>query len=43
LDKAVAAVEDLFSIVTGREPSVTPEMDAFSNEITVTSAKRDVT
>jgi dihydroflavonol-4-reductase len=52
LDKPIAAREsplflvkgvaagDLLSIMTGREPSVTPEMaDAFSREITVTAAK----
>jgi nucleoside-diphosphate-sugar epimerase len=40
LVKAVAAVGDFISGMTGREPAVTPEMaDAFAREITVTAAK----
>lgn len=40
LVKAVAAIGDCFSTLTGREPSITPEMaDAFGREITVTAAK----
>lgn len=40
LVKAVAAAGDFISTLTGREPSVTPEMaDAFGREITVTAAK----
>ncbi|HEX6550872.1 MAG TPA: NAD-dependent epimerase/dehydratase family protein, partial [Gammaproteobacteria bacterium] len=45
LVKTVAAVGDLVSTLTGREPSVTPEMaDAFGRDITVTAdkAKRDL-
>lgn len=45
LVKTVAAIGDVVSNLTGREPSVTPEMaDAFAREITVTAdkAKRDL-
>lgn len=45
LIKAVARVGDFAGAITGREPSVTPEMaDAFAREITVTAdkAKRDL-
>jgi nucleoside-diphosphate-sugar epimerase len=38
--KTIAALGDLLSRVTGREPPVTPEMaDAFTNPITATAAK----